>query len=409
MIMGMKLVRACPKSGRSTETYKTGENIQQPTRNFQLNIGNQMHTLLGNAENMSRVPGFLFPPRRTPPTFRKSRSGGSVLILALWVLFFLAALTVAVGTHVSAAISAADRLWSRMEARSLAEAGAQQAFGIAMQQTNAWDGVARDAWNRAPSAFTDISVGEGLCSIRYRTVGPDGIVETNAGLVGEDGKLNLNTIVKSEESKLALEVLLTTIGELDAEGAEQVVAAIADWIDADDEMLTGGAESGYYATLSPPYKCVNAPMRCMSELRLVKGVSRELYARLVSCLTVYGSELVNVNCAPEPVIAALAQAHAKGSVDPDACVSLAEKIGAFRSAGGAFRTDDDILNPPEDIGLTGDERALFRGIPPSGLDRSSTVFRGVASGDVEAHGGSKMSIEFVLDTGSGTFVYWQEW
>ncbi len=347
------------------------------------------------------------PNRKSAFLLQKSRSGGSVLILVLWVLFFLVALTVAVGTHVSAAITAAERLWSRMEGRSLAEAGVQQAFAIAMQQTNEWDGIARDAWNRDLSAFTDISIGDGLCSIHYCTVGADGSVVTNAGIVGEDGKLNLNTIVKSDESKLAFGVLMTTVGELDAERADKVVAAVSDWIDEDDEILTGGAESGYYASLSPSYKCANAPMRCMSEFRLVKGVSRELYTRLVSCLTVYGSELVNVNCAPEPVIAALAQAHAEGTTDLDACASLAEKIGNFRKAGGAFRESDDIGSPPEDIGLTGDERALFRGMQ-SGLYWSSTAFRGVSAGVFEGEGHSGMSIEFVLDTVSGSFVYWQE-
>jgi type II secretory pathway component PulK len=353
---------------------------------------------------MDTQRAFMFSRLNAP---RASRQG-SVLILVLWVLFFLVTLTIAVGSHVAAAISAAERLWIRTESRSLAEAGAHQALAVAMRQTNAWDGVAEGAWNRDEAVFADVPVGDGFCSIHYTEVGRNGSIVTNAGIVGEDGKLNLNAIPANEPTKLALGVLLASVGELDAEASQAIVAAIEDWVDDDDEILTGGAESGYYASLSPAYKCANAPMRCISELRLIRGVDRELYERLVPYVTVYGSEHVNMNCAPEPVIAALAEAYSTGTPDPDACASLAEKIGEFRRAGGAFRTDDDILHPPEELELTGDEGSLFGGIPPSGLDRISSAFRGVASGVVGEDGHSGMSIEFIFDTDTGLFVYWHE-
>ncbi len=355
---------------------------------------------------MDTQRAFMFSRLNSP----RASCQGSVLILVLWVLFFLVTLTIAVGSHVAAAISAAERLWIRTESRSLAEAGAHQALAVAMRQTNAWDGVAEGAWNRDEAFFADVPVGDGFCSIYHTEVGRNGSIVTNVGIVGEDGKLNLNAILadKNEPTKLALGVLLASVGDLDAEESQAIAAAIEDWVDEDDEILTGGAENSYYTSLSPPYECANAPMRCISELRLVRGVDCELYERLVPYVTVYGSGHVNMNCAPEPVIAALAEAFSTREPDPDACASLAEKIADFRRAGGAFRTDDDFRTPPEELELTGDEQSLLGGIPPSGLDRISSAFRGVASGVVGEDGNSGMSVEFVFDTRTGLFVYWNE-
>ena len=56
---------------------------------------------------------------------RLARQSGSVLILALWALAFLAALAVAVGAHVSAGLRLADALRVSME---MASAGQRRAI-----------------------------------------------------------------------------------------------------------------------------------------------------------------------------------------------------------------------------------------------------------------------------------------
>src|SRR5262249_12987180 len=57
---------------------------------------------------------------------------------------------------------------------------------------------------------------------------------------------------------------------------EEVANAILDWIDADDQLRTNGAEDEYYQTLQPPYHCKNAPLDSLEELLLVRGVTPEL-------------------------------------------------------------------------------------------------------------------------------------
>ncbi|MDP6491790.1 MAG: hypothetical protein QGG69_08500, partial [Kiritimatiellia bacterium] len=55
------------------------------------------------------------------------RRSGSVLILALWVLFFLAALALAVGAHVSAALTLAGFMRQDVRGYHLARAGVTHA------------------------------------------------------------------------------------------------------------------------------------------------------------------------------------------------------------------------------------------------------------------------------------------
>ena len=106
---------------------------------------------------------------------------------------------------------------------------------------------------------------------------------------------------------------------------EAIINSIIDWIDSgDDDATTGlsGAESDYYESLDPPYACKNGPFDHLSELRLVKGITPELFngiggeVGLGAYLTVFGAEKtedqkfsfpgkVNINTAELPVLAAI--------------------------------------------------------------------------------------------------------
>ncbi len=335
---------------------------------------------------------------------------GSVLILVLWVLFFLAALTVAVGAHVSSAVMAGERFWSRCETRALAEAGAHLALAQVVAQTNAWDGVGV-GWNVDEDTFRDREVGDGTFSVYSETVDGWGLIVTNMGVIGEDGKLNVNMISKSEPTKQALLGMLTTIGKLNAGEAQAIVAAIEDWIDADDEILTGGAESGYYSSLSPAYLCANGPMKGMAELRMVKGMSSDLYARLAPHVTVYGGGLVNINCASESVLTVLAEACAADHHDVESCGTLAAKIVRFQQAGNAFETSDarEIRRQLSAFeSLSGDEDGIFLRMMGS-ITVKSQAFRGVSTGMADGERRDTASVEFVCDTETSDFVYWREW
>lgn len=76
---------------------------------------------------------------------------------------------------------------------------------------------------------------------------------------------------------------------LDQNQAEQLLAGVVDWIDADEEESgTGGAESNFYQGMQIPYRAANALFKSVDELRLVRGFNESpiLVARLMPFITV---------------------------------------------------------------------------------------------------------------------------
>jgi general secretion pathway protein K len=101
---------------------------------------------------------------------------------------------------------------------------------------------------------------------------------------------------------------------------EAAVAGILDWIDADDITGPDGAESDFYRALQSPYKCKNAPLDCIDELLLIKGISPQIFyapaqsqfpndqqdaAGPADLLTTYGDGRININNAAQQVLQAL--------------------------------------------------------------------------------------------------------
>lgn len=118
--------------------------------------------------------------------------------------------------------------------------------------------------------------------------------------------------------------LLDNLPNFDASKYHGLGYAIRDWIDADDQRSgTDGAEDQDYLSQDPPYRAANQPMRSVSELMLVKGMTKELYAALQPYVTALPVPVttstvpnpiagtgtitpINVNTAPEPVLLSLA-------------------------------------------------------------------------------------------------------
>lgn len=336
---------------------------------------------------------------------------GSVLILVLWVLFALATLTVAVGAHVSSVMTVSARLWRITESRALAEAGAQQALMAAVSQTNSWDGVAEDGWNRDKDLFSERKLGSGALSVNYLTFSESGTIITNIGIIGEDGKLNINRIVEDKKLKSALENLIKNVGELDSETAKDIVTSIVSKIGEDndkDEGLTDGTNSDYYAESSLEPENAQRGMKSVAELRMVDGVDDELYMKLLPYVTVYGSGFVNVNCASAAVLNALADACDSGRHDSEVYRSLSLSIVDFQNSGDTFEEAKSSVmykQLKEFADLSADERNVFSQMMGSITVRSS-AFRGISSGICSDGKVSEVSVEFVCDSEKKKFVYW---
>lgn len=106
--------------------------------------------------------------------------------------------------------------------------------------------------------------------------------------------------------------------EVSEQQAQDITVALIDWLDNNAEPAGfGGAEDGYYTELDIPYRTANRSMLSASELRLVKGMTAELYQALVPHITALPLPTpININTAGEHVLRSLAADPAAGESVP---------------------------------------------------------------------------------------------
>jgi general secretion pathway protein K len=121
------------------------------------------------------------------------------------------------------------------------------------------------------------------------------------------GRFNVNNLVGADgkPSEPDLEYFKRLLGLLEVETG--LATALLDWIDADiNATFPDGAEDDVYLLETPPYRTANRPLVSISELRLVKGFSAEVIARLEPYVTALPEPTaLNVNTATAPVLQAL--------------------------------------------------------------------------------------------------------
>lgn len=123
----------------------------------------------------------------------------------------------------------------------------------------------------------------------------------------------VNIIIRDETSKLDINLapdelirgLLKQAGLKDLEVAS-LSDAIADWRDADDFKRPNGAESRDYEAAGRDYLPANRPFESVDELRLVLGMTPDLFKKLRDSLTVNSSRKgFNSVTAPDEILYAL--------------------------------------------------------------------------------------------------------
>jgi general secretion pathway protein K len=119
-------------------------------------------------------------------------------------------------------------------------------------------------------------------------------------------------------------LLQRLLQSLEIKNAEEIAQAIADWIDPDpDPRFPGGAEDSEYSVRTPSYLAANRPFTSVSELRLIKGIDQEAYAKLspyVCALPVITP--INVNTTSALFLTALSA----GSIDSVKAEALIEEL-----------------------------------------------------------------------------------
>lgn len=186
------------------------------------------------------------------------RRRGSILILVLFVMAVLSLLAVSLAYR--AALE--SRLASSRAIQAKLQAQAASAVSVAMarlrENTNDYDHPAEPWCLHAPLAA------EGW------------LEEWSGGARQADPEFAADYQVLDEEGKLHIAYAPSVAMEKLGMSPEQI-GSLFDWMDADDDPRTDGAESDYYQSLPAPYRCKNRPPEMLDELLLVRGFAASDY------------------------------------------------------------------------------------------------------------------------------------
>ncbi|HEY2786137.1 MAG TPA: hypothetical protein VGJ05_14315 [Fimbriiglobus sp.] len=210
-----------------------------------------------------------------------NRRPGYVLVAVLLVVVVLSLASYRYLAAMTSEAIVAQRTTEQAQVRAYAISGVYDAMAKISDPNTFLNTLAGNPTN-APTAFTNVAVGNGdessyrgagQFSLMYAAAAPDGSgITVYNGAADEQGKLNINTLIKLDPTGEVLYAALMLLPNM----TEDVADAIVDWVDADDTPRTSGAESDYYAGLTPPYQAKNGPLNSIDELLLVKGVTPQL-------------------------------------------------------------------------------------------------------------------------------------
>ena len=215
---------------------------------------------------------------------REFRQRGVALVLVLWMLALLMVMVAgySAGMH-SESLLSAHQLGSA-QSRALAQSGIWLAVNELLQpQTDT-------SWRRDGTAYP-VDLDGGHVQIR---------------IYDEAGKIDLNT------ARVELLNGLLKSADLSDEESLHVLQAILDWRDRDNLKRQFGAEDDDYKAAGYDYGAKDGPFNSVEELRLVMGVTEDLFQKISPALTVYSHQAtVNPDVAPREVLAALSSSDEK--------------------------------------------------------------------------------------------------
>ncbi|MBH0193607.1 MAG: type II secretion system minor pseudopilin GspK [Nitrospira sp.] len=272
---------------------------------------------------------------------RKADERGVALLLALLVLTLLVALILEFDAEARREYREAAAFRDNFKASMLTRAAVQAARAVLQQdflrdkQTGEKFDAPTDLW---AMPIKNYAIGDGFLS---------------AQIQDERGKLNLNDFIAAANDPIKFKTITERTRRLFEllQLNPDLVDALIDWTDQDDNPRPAGAESAYYQSQRPAYRAANERLQSLADLRLIKGFTPDIIDRLSRYVTVYpldGSTPLNINTADFLVIQ---------SLDTDITQSMAteivqgrpyktkvdlDRISNFKDIGQRLRTDYDV-------------------------------------------------------------------
>ena len=227
---------------------------------------------------------------------------GVALILVILMISIIIAITLQLNISSRSEIYEAANLGDGIRVAYAAKSGFYAGEALLHEDKNSFDSLNEDWAN-----LEFVSAGSGtLFNGEYFRL----------NIEDESGRIPINKLVDGNNYNEKIRDLLNRfLGlpefNMDEQQAEDIVDAIKDWIDEDNEPTNFGAENMYYKGLEEPCACKNAPLDCIEELLMIKGITEDLYygtgetPGIAKYLTLHGKGKININTAPNLILKAL--------------------------------------------------------------------------------------------------------
>ena len=205
----------------------------------------------------------------------RKKSQGIALVIVMVTVFVLTAIVAAFALSMKVEMKLARNATSESEMEWLGRSGVDLAkYVLALQMNSAqeqYDSL-NQTWAGGPGS--ELSSNSPISGIVLK----DHEFKLGSGtfriaITDMERKFNINTVANSPD---ILGQAFVMMG-VDAGEYPQIVAAIQDWIDTDDDEHISGAESDFYQTLTPPYLAKNGAVDDITELLLIKGVTPAMF------------------------------------------------------------------------------------------------------------------------------------
>jgi len=220
------------------------------------------------------------PPARWHNARRSDVQSGLALIAVLWLTVLLTVIASSFAFSMRSEVLAARNALSLAQARAAADGAVERTLFELQRPRNIPEVWLADG---SPHGWQD------------------GEVTITTMAVDESAKIDLNAATDT-----LLKGLLQNVGGQDADTAQHLVEAIADWRDVDDLRRPNGAEADDYRSAGRKYVPANGPFAVVGELQRVLGMTPALFARIADSLTVHSRQPgINVATASRDVLLAL--------------------------------------------------------------------------------------------------------
>jgi general secretion pathway protein K len=206
----------------------------------------------------------------------KIHQNGVALVVVLGVISVLLITGLRLSRITTESVTIAQQRMDQFTAREMARSAIHVAMAL----------LADDAAKTDTDSIQEDWADPETISLMIRQLGYDqGRITLD--ITDELGKIQVNSLMQqfpghevNQDQRALWERLLDQHFDQDRSATDQdpdaVINALVDWLDSgDDDAVSGfsGAESAYYAGLSPPYACADRQLGHLSELLNVKGFS----------------------------------------------------------------------------------------------------------------------------------------